>query len=102
MRNLNKDSGAIASVRFTAARPSVVHALKHGDRVRDDLMRFAPLYVGNKPDPAGVMLERWAVEAGVSLIFQFYRLRQSINLVNRRAVITNWDGKKGKKFSKTN
>lgn len=54
---LNEDARTIACIRLAPARPSVFHALEHGECITYNLVRFAPFDVCNKPNSTGVFLK---------------------------------------------
>ena len=58
VRHLHQDAGAVAGARIGADRAAVLEIDKDGQRVFDDLVRFASLDVGNKSDAAGILFQR--------------------------------------------
>ena len=58
VRRLHQDAGAVAGARIGADRAAMLEIEQDGQRVLDDLVRFAALDVGNKSDPAGIFFQR--------------------------------------------
>jgi len=62
MRDLQKDTRTVAGIDFTTARAPVVEVVQHLQCLLDNGVRFPAFNIGNKTDPAGVMLIRRIVE----------------------------------------
>ena len=58
VRGLHQDAGAVAGARVGADGAAMLEIEKDRQRVLDDLVRFAPLDVGNEADAAGILLLR--------------------------------------------
>ena len=58
MRCLDHDPGSVSCVAFTAAGTPVFHIFEYGECVRNDLMAFIALYIGDKADATGIPLKR--------------------------------------------
>ncbi len=63
MRDLHQHARAVAGERVGADGAAVLEVLQDPQRVGDDLVRLAPLHVGDEADAAGVVLVRGVVEA---------------------------------------
>ncbi len=63
VRNLEENAGAIPGFGIASAVAAVRQVEQHLDSLSDDVVTFAPTNVGDKPDPAGVMLVRRMVQA---------------------------------------
>ncbi len=61
--DLHKHARAVAGQRVGADRATVLEVLKDTQRVGDDLMRLAPLHVGDEADAARVVLVRGVIKA---------------------------------------
>ena len=60
---LQQDASAIAGVDFTATGAAMIQVAQYLDGLFQDAVRFAPLDVHDKADPAGVVLIGRVVEA---------------------------------------
>ena len=58
VRRLHQDAGAVAGARIGADRAAMFEVDQDGQRVLDDLVRLAPLDVGNETDAAGSLFLR--------------------------------------------
>ena len=58
MRCLDHDTCTVAGIVFATARAAMLHVLKNRERIRNDLVRFVSLYVGNETNSAGIMFKR--------------------------------------------
>ncbi len=56
MRNLHKDTGAIASQRIRADGTAVLQVFQDVQRTLHDFVRLAALHIGNEADAAGIKL----------------------------------------------
>ena len=62
VRDLHQDAGAVAGARVGADRAAMFEVAQDADRIRDDLMRFLALDVGDEADAAGILFEREVVK----------------------------------------
>jgi hypothetical protein len=62
MRNLNRDSSAVASLRIAATGSAVRQIKQDLDPIQDDLMAFFAQDIRHETDPAGIMLMRRIVQ----------------------------------------
>ena len=62
MGYLNEDTGAVARVRIAAASAPMRQVDEHLDALGDDFVGGFAIDVGNKAEPAGVVLLRGVVE----------------------------------------
>ena len=58
VRRLHQNAGAVAGARIGADRAAMFEIDQDGQRVFDDLVRFAAFDIGNKSDPAGILFQR--------------------------------------------
>ena len=58
VRRLHQYAGAVAGARIGADRAAMFEIDQDGQRVFDDLVRFAAFDIGNKSDPAGILFQR--------------------------------------------
>src|SRR5208283_3923926 len=63
VRHLDQDARAVARVRLGAGRAPVVEVLQDLDRLPEDLVRLAALYVDDESHAAGVVLKPRVVKA---------------------------------------
>ena len=63
MRHLHEDARAVPGVRLATTRAPMVEIDQNLERVRDDVMRLAPLHVDHEADAARVVLELRIVKA---------------------------------------
>ena len=61
--DLQQDTGAIASIVFTATGTTMVQILQHRESLLHDLVRFLTLNVHDKADTTGIVLKAGIVEA---------------------------------------
>ena len=58
VRRLHQYAGAVAGARIGADGAAMFEIDQDGQRVFDDLVRFAAFDIGNKSDPAGILFQR--------------------------------------------
>jgi len=75
VRRLEEDAGPVAGVLLRADRAAVLEVHEHLERLREDVVRGAPLDVGDEPEPARVVLVPRIVEALPGGIAGLGRLR---------------------------
>src|SRR5262249_11693809 len=62
VRDLHQDAGAVAGARIGADRAAMLEIAQDRERVLNDLVRLAPLDVGDEADTARILVERRIVE----------------------------------------
>jgi len=62
VRSLQQDARAVAGVLLRAGRAAVLQVEQHLEGLDDDVVRRAPLDVGDEPETAGIVLERRVVQ----------------------------------------
>ena len=62
IRHLDQDAGAVAGVRFAAARAAVLQVDQHLETARDDGVRAAAGDVYDEPDATGIVFERRVIQ----------------------------------------
>ena len=62
VRDLHQNSRAIAGARIGAHGAAMLEVAQDGERILDELVRFASFDVGDEADPAGILIERRIVE----------------------------------------
>ena len=65
MRNLDKNTCAVASVGFTSTSSPMFHIFQNGQCIRNMLMRFIPPDIGNKTDTTGIMFKLRIVQTWI-------------------------------------
>ena len=63
VRNLDQNARAVAGLRIATASAAMRQVDQNLDALQDDVVRFAPLDIGDKPDAAPVVLMLRAVES---------------------------------------
>jgi hypothetical protein len=63
VRNLDQDPGTIPRVIFTATSTSMVEILKGREAISHELVRLAPLEIGDEADSTGVVLVSRIIKA---------------------------------------
>ena len=63
VRDLHQNSRAIAGARIGAHGAAMLEVAQDGERILDELVRFASFDVGDEADPAGILIERRVVQA---------------------------------------
>ena len=63
MRYLKQHPGAIAGARIATGTTPVRQIPEQLQGVANELMRCAPMRLGDEADAAGVVLERWIVQS---------------------------------------
>ena len=63
MRQGRENPCPVTRIDLAAASAAVVHPPQHVERIHDQLMAALPLDMGDKSDPAAVMLQAGIVQA---------------------------------------